>query len=99
MTFADAARITVAENAANGTPLDSGWAVPTATQNLASAAIDGTNGEITVTTTAVAGGGSVIFVPTADAGAALVSGTIPSGRLDGTARRHARGEIRPAQCR
>jgi type IV pilus assembly protein PilA len=99
MVFADAAKVTVADNAANGYALDQGWAAPAATENLASAAITAGNGTITVTTTAKAGGGSVTFVPNDETGA-LVSGTIPTGRISwdctgGTLV----AKYRPAQCR
>jgi type IV pilus assembly protein PilA len=99
LVSASAAKVTVAENAANGKPLDEGWNPPSASQNLASSAIDGANGEITVTTTAVAGAGTVIFVPNS-AGAAIVSGTIPPNQItwDCTTGSLA-AKYRPAQCR
>ena len=79
MIFADSAKVTVADNAAGGYAFDKGWTAPTATENLAAAAVDGTNGQITVTTTAKAGGGTVIFIPTAPG--ALVVGAIPTDRM------------------
>ncbi len=98
MVAAAAAKTTVAENAANGAAFNLGWTAPTATDNLTSVAIDNTNGQITVTTTAKAGGGTVIFVP--DAGGALVSGTIPTDRMSwsctgGTLL----AKYRPSECR
>jgi type IV pilus assembly protein PilA len=101
MVFADAAKTTVAENAANGqAALDAGWAAPAATENLAAVAVNAANGEITVTTTAKAGGGTVIFVPTEAGGAALAAGTVPTDRISwactgGTLA----AKYRPAQCR
>ena len=96
MVFADAAKTTVAENAANGKTLDSGWTAPAATDNLVSASINGANGEITITTQAKAGGGTIVFQPSP----ALVSGTLPSDRIAWTC---TAGTIlpkyRPAQCR
>lgn len=99
LVAASAAKVTVAENASNGVALNNGWTAPTATSNLASLAINNTNGQITATTTARAGGGTVIFVPTAG-GAALVNGTIPADRISwacttGTLA----AKYRPAECR
>ena len=80
MVFADAAKVTVAENAASGAlALDAGWVAPAATQNMNAVAIDPANGTITVTTSAIAGAGDVAFVP--DAGGPLVAGTVPSDRI------------------
>ena len=62
LVAASAAKIAVAENAANGRAFASGFVAPTATGNLTSAVI-GADGTITVTTTARAGGGDVTFVP------------------------------------
>ncbi|MCG6118818.1 MAG: pilin [Aquimonas sp.] len=95
MVAASAAKIAVAENAANGQPLASGWVAPSATGNLASAAVAG-DGQITVTTTARAGGGTIIFVPNP----ALVAGTPPTDRIAwactaGTLL----ARYRPAECR
>ena len=96
---AAAAKTAVAENAANGMPLNSGFVAPTATSNMSSLAIAAATGEITATTTAKAGGGTVIFVPTAGS-AALASGTIPTDRISwncttGTLS----AKYRPAECR
>ena len=79
LNLAASAKIAVAENAANGqSPLTSGYTAPTATDNVSSVAVDGTNGQITITYTARAGNGTIIHVPTS-AGAALVAGTVPTG--------------------
>jgi type IV pilus assembly protein PilA len=98
MVFADATKTLVAENAANGKALDSGFSAPAATENLTSEAVNAANGTITLTTTAKAGNGTVIFVP--DSGGALVSGTVPTDRITwdcttGTVL----PKYRPAQCR
>jgi type IV pilus assembly protein PilA len=62
--FAAAAKLTVSENAANGQALlNAGFNAPAATANTTSVAVDGASGNITVTTTARAGGGAVQFVP------------------------------------
>ena len=99
MVAAAAAKTAVAENAANGMNLANGWVAPSATKNLASVAINGGNGEITVSTTAAAGNGTVIFVPRAGT-AALASGTVPQDRISwncttGTLQ----AKYRPAECR
>ncbi len=97
LVFADAAKTVVAENAANGqATFDSGYTPHAVTENLASAVIGAANGQITVTTTAKAGGGSIIFVPTP----ALVAGTPPVDRISwacttGTLA----AKYRPGQCR
>jgi len=97
LVFADAAKTVVAENAANGqATFSSGYTAPSATENLTSATIGAANGQITVTTTAKAGGGTIIFVPTP----ALVAGTPPADRISwacttGTLA----AKYRPGQCR
>lgn len=80
--LASAAKTTVAENASSGAAaLDSGYTSPQATENVASIAVDGTNGETTVTYTAKAGGGTILMVPT-DTNGALAAGTIPDGAIE-----------------
>src|SRR6202162_3530817 len=79
MIFADAAKVTVADNAAGGYAFDKGWTATSLTENLASAAVDAGNGTITVTTTAKAGGGTVTFIPNAPG--PLVAGVIPTDRM------------------
>ena len=74
MVAASAAKVTVTENAATAQPFDRGYTPPAASVNLTSATIDATNGQITLTTTAAAGGGDLIFRPNP----ALVSGTPPA---------------------
>ena len=95
-----AAKTAVAENAANGqTDLSSGWTAPNATPNLTSIAINTTNGEITATTTARAGNGTIIFVPSDNAGA-LTAGTLPNGRISWTCTGGTLdARFRPAECR
>jgi type IV pilus assembly protein PilA len=100
MVFADAAKTTVAENAANGAAdLSAGWAAPAATENLASAGVAAATGVITVTTSAKAGAGTVTFVPNDEAGA-LAAGTVATGRItwDCTGGTLA-AKYRPSQCR
>jgi type IV pilus assembly protein PilA len=100
MVFADAAKSAVAENAANGAALNNGWSAPAATENVSSVAIDGTNGEITITTTAKAGGGTVIFVPKSGGTTALASGTVPTDAIQWTCTGGTLAQkYRPSQCR
>jgi len=99
LVAASAAKIAVAENAASGMPLGNGYVAPTATDNVTSVAVTDATGVITVTTTAKAGNGTIIFVPSAN-GAALASGTIPTDRISwkcttGTLAM----KYRPAECR
>lgn len=100
MNFAAAARTVVAENAMNGqASLAVGWDAPPATDNVTSVAVDAANGNITVTTTARAGNGTIIFAPQSG-GAALAPPAVPAdpitwdctgGTLD--------NKYRPAECR
>lgn len=99
LSLASSAKTTVAENAASGTALDSGWTAPRATPNVTSVALDTANGTITVTYTAIAGNGTITLVPTSG-GAALASGTIPGDAIawdctGGTVV----AKYRPANCR
>ena len=97
LTLASAAKVTVGENAMNGSAAaGTGWVSPTATDNVTSVGIDDANGSITLTTTARAGGGTVIFVPTP----AFVANTTVTDRMawacsTGTLA----AKYRPAQCR
>ena len=101
MSLASGAKVAVAENASSAAAnLAAGYTVPAATDNVAGLAIDGGNGQITVTTTAAAGNGTIIFVPTDNGGAALAAGTPPTGRISwdcsgGTLA----DEYRPSECR
>jgi len=96
MGLASAAKVSVIENAANGSNFDSGYTAPAATNNIASVAITQATGVITVTTTARAGAGTIIFTPTP----ALVVGTPPASIVTwncttGTLL----AKFRPAECR
>src|SRR5208283_2996669 len=100
MVAADGVKTTVAENASNGKALDSGFSAPSVTENVASVAVDAGNGQITVSTTAIAGNGTIIFKPESPNGTALASGTVPTDRIswtctDGTII----AKYRPAECR
>jgi len=107
MGLASAIKTTVAENAANGKPLDSGFVAITAanaTENVVATEVAQATGVITVTTSAKAGNGTITFVPTSD-GAALAgtatASTVPTGAsitwncTGGTIV----SKYRPAQCR
>ena len=99
LSLASAAKATVAENAAAGVALNTGWTAPSATNNVTSVARDAGNGTITVTYTAIAGNGTITLVPTAG-GAALASGAIPADAIawnctGGTVE----DRFRPANCR
>ena len=63
LSLASAAKTSVAENAANGTPFAAGYTAPTATSNVDSVAIDDTTGEITIDYSARAGNGTLILAP------------------------------------
>ncbi len=100
LSLASAAKVTVAENAMSGLPLDQGWVQPGATSNVASIAIDSGNGNITVTyAAAIDTSGTLIMAPTAS-GAVLVSGTIPTDAISWSC---TGGDLadryRPAICR
>ncbi|NMG73793.1 pilin [Aromatoleum diolicum] len=83
LTLASSAKVSVAENAANGKNFDAGWSAPSATPNIASVAIDQTTGKITITTTtAIDGGKTIEMVPTSGASAlagTATASTIPTG--------------------
>ena len=99
LSLASAAKTTVAENAASGTNLDAGWTAPTATDAVTSVAINGGNGEITITYTAAAGGGTILMVPQSG-GAALASGTVaPNSIVWDCAGGSLDAKYRPSSCR
>ena len=102
LVAAAAAKATVSENAASGSAsLSAGFTAPTATSNVTSVAIASTNGQITVTTTAKAGGGTIVFVPgTGAAHAALAAGTIPTDRIGWSCTTGTLlSKYRPSECR
>jgi type IV pilus assembly protein PilA len=82
LSLASTAKITVAENAANGNEFGLGWVAPTATSNVTSVAISSTNGEITITYASRAGAGGTLVLAPRDggpSGSALANGTVPTG--------------------
>jgi type IV pilus assembly protein PilA len=84
LSLASSAKVSVADNAANGTALDAGYTPPLATTNVASVLITQTNGEITITYNAKASGGTLVLAPR-DGAAAMVgtatSSTVPTNRI------------------
>ena len=105
LTYADAAKIVVAENASNGKFFSSGFTSPIAGENTASVAIADANGVITVTMQPKAGNGTLTFSPTSG-GAALAGTTtnsvVPTGGEISWTCTPAGGVLpkyRPAQCR
>lgn len=100
LLFADAAKVTVADNAmAGNSDLATGWSSPSATDNVSTVAINSSNGQITVTTTSKAGGGTVIFEPKSG-GAAIAAGTVPSDAITWTCSGgNLNAKYRPSSCR
>lgn len=105
LVLASGAKVTVAENAANGKQFDAGFTAPAATDNVATVAISQATGTITVTfTNAIDGGADLTFVPTS--GGTALSGTatdsvIPAGgsiEWDCTGG-SLKQKFRPAECR
>jgi len=93
--LASEAKAAVIENAVNGSSFASGYTLPQTTPSIASVIISNT-GAITITTTARAGNGTIIFTPTP----ALVVGTPPASVVmwnctTGTLA----AKFRPAECR
>ena len=102
LVAASAAKVTVSENAASGSAdLSAGYTAPTATSNVTSVSIASTTGQITVTTTSKAGGGTLIFVPgTGSAHTALTAGTIPTDRIGWSCTTGTlSAKYRPSECR
>lgn len=94
LTLADSAKLAVSEtaitnNALPATQAATGYVSPAATPNVQSIAI-GANGEITITYTAAAGGGTIIMTPTLQANGD-VTWTCTGGTL--------LAKYRPASCR
>jgi type IV pilus assembly protein PilA len=89
LTLASDAKNSVAENAVNGVALNNNTpgvgTVPALipTRNVQAITVAAGTGEITITYTAAAGGGTLVMAPRdgGPAGAALTSGTIPTNPL------------------
>jgi type IV pilus assembly protein PilA len=99
LVIASAAKTTVAENASSGTNLNAGWTSPAATDIVTSVVVAQATGVITIEYEATAGDGSIIMVPSSEAGA-LVNGDLPSGPITWVC---TTGDLssnyRPANCR
>ncbi len=82
LAMAGAAKLAVSENAASGSSaLNSGLVDPSATANVSSLTTNSSSGQITITYTSAAGGGTLIMVPTSGGvGTGRRSG--PFGRID-----------------
>ena len=105
LSLAGAAKVAVAENAANGQGYASGFTQPQATANVTSVAIGSGDGVITVTYTAALGSKTVLLTPksggTAFSGGTASASTIPTG---GSIEWDCKGgsmdaKYRPAVCR
>jgi type IV pilus assembly protein PilA len=82
LSLASSAKTTVAENASNGAPFQSGINLPTAvpaTPIVQSIAVSDTNGEITVTYTDKVQDQATLILSPRDAGVDLAAGTPPTG--------------------
>ena len=81
MVGVSAAKVNVADVLASGNPTSDtngyamGYTAPSASRNVASIAIASGTGVITLTTTAAAGNGTLIYTPNAPVGTALPTGT------------------------
>ena len=101
LSMASAAKTTVAENASSAAAFDLGWTAPTATDNVTSVEIAAATGQITITYTAAAGGGTIIMEPKSGTpAAALKSGDLPSGSITWTCNGGSLvDKYRPSNCR
>jgi type IV pilus assembly protein PilA len=83
LSLAAAARLAVAENAASGDALGSGYAAPPPTRNVESIAIDDQSGQIAIRYTsrvAPAGGETLVLVPSAPDDASTPTARVPLSR-------------------
>jgi len=96
LAMAGPAKLIVAENAMNASAaFDTGFNPPAATKNVTSVAIASDKGEITVTYTTAAGGGTILVTPST-----LTAGTPPSGPITWTCTGGSlEKKYRPAECR
>ena len=100
--FAASAKTLVSENAANGqVDLAAGFNAPSATTNTQSVAVVGGTGVITMTTTARAGGGTIVFTPTGIPAVAAGERPPPNDRITwGCATGSSLAtKYRPSECR
>lgn len=98
LVLGSGAKTLISENAAAGNALDQGFVAPTATPSVASVAVAGGTGVITITHTARAQSVVVTLTPTAG-GAALASGTVPAGSITWTCASASAAQYLPSSCR
>lgn len=103
LSLASAAKLAVAENAANGTAFDLGYTTPTTDAGkVVSIAISSTDGTITIKYgTKIEDGKAIALVPRS-AGVALVSGTPPGNVITWSCNTDATtlaSKYRPSECR
>ena len=98
LSLADAAKTAVAETFQSSPtlPLVTGWTPPAVTLNVTSVALDPATGNITITYTPAAGGGTIVVAPNP----VLVSGTPVSGSMGWTCNGGTEvAKYRPQACR
>ncbi|TQE96071.1 MAG: pilin [Spiribacter salinus] len=102
ISLASEARVLVAENAFQGVdPLDRGWTAPNATDLVSGIAVDGTNGEITITFTSRVDptNNTLIYTPQTGGGA-ISAGTAIDEEVDWICTDGSLPQnVRPAECR
>jgi type IV pilus assembly protein PilA len=83
LSLAQGAKASVEENAQFGNAFALGWVAPVATSYVTGMAITAANGEITITMSATAGGGTLVLAPRdgGPAGAVLAAGTVPTNNI------------------
>jgi len=105
LSLADAAKTTVAENAANqdasSTDFGIGWTPPTATNIVQSVAVAAATGVITITYVNAIGSGMTITLTPTSGGAALALGTVPTDAITWSCavNNAANDKYVPANCR
>ena len=107
IAVADAAKIAVADNAANGTPLATPFNAGQATQNIVTATSISATGVITVSTSAKAGSLTITMTPFDGTGAGgapgapLTQGVIPARQLTWACSVNSADKFKyvPANCR
>lgn len=98
LSLADAAKTAVAETFQSSPtlPLNTGWTAPPVTTNVTSVALDNATGNITITYTAAAGGGTIIIAPNP----ALANGVPVTGAMTWTCNGGTElAKYRPQACR
>jgi len=102
LSLAGAAKLNVAENAANGTAFAAGYNAPTATTDKVTGIAIGADGTITIGYgTKIEDGKNIALVPTSG-GAALAVGVPPAGPINWAcngAGTTLAAKYRPAECR